>query len=182
MVHQWIADIDQLTKEFDDLLCSQDDAVFFWKPDHNLWTIAQILDHLILTNESYFPLLNDIRENLDTKSIIKDSHELLKNRAFLIEASNPNRKTKLKTAPIWTPRNFSMEHDSPNLDAFKAHQKRLIRNITASEDLISNDTVIHSPANHDIYYTVKTAFDVIVLHERRHLEQIKENLKHLNVV
>jgi hypothetical protein len=37
--------------------------------------------------------------------------------------------------------------------------------------------VISSPANKNIVYKLETAFDIIVSHEQRHLEQAKEILQ-----
>jgi hypothetical protein len=41
---------------------------------------------------------------------------------------------------------------------------------------LEKGTVISSPANKYIVYKLETAFDIIVAHEERHLEQAKEVL------
>jgi hypothetical protein len=42
---------------------------------------------------------------------------------------------------------------------------------------VENGTIISSPANKNIEYKLETAFDIIVAHEKRHLEQAREVLK-----
>jgi hypothetical protein len=45
---------------------------------------------------------------------------------------------------------------------------------------LNGKTVIASPASKMIVYTLDTAFDIIVTHERRHLEQAREVLRQLD--
>ena len=62
------------------------------------------------------------------------------------------------------------------LDQFTQHQTTLKKEIETAADLIKKEVVIASPANKNIVYKLSTAFDVIVTHELRHLEQAKEVL------
>jgi hypothetical protein len=43
-------------------------------------------------------------------------------------------------------------------------------------EFVERDVVISSPANRNIVYKLKTAFDIIMSHEQRHFEQAKEVL------
>jgi hypothetical protein len=49
-----------------------------------------------------------------------------------------------------------------------------------SQDLVDKGTIISSPANKIIVYKLEIAFDIIVAHEKRHLEQAREVLQILN--
>ena len=42
---------------------------------------------------------------------------------------------------------------------------------------LANGVVISSPANKNIVYKLEVAFDIIVSHEQRHLEQAREVLQ-----
>ncbi|MDZ7650490.1 MAG: hypothetical protein U5K54_26955 [Cytophagales bacterium] len=57
---------------------------------------------------------------------------------------------------------------------FEKHQDELKKLIESSQDLIEKNVVISSPANKMIVYKLETAFDIMVAHEKRHLEQAKE--------
>lgn len=78
----------------------------------------------------------------------------------------------MKTFPIWEPAISLIRGDI--LDQFEKHQQALKHLITSSEDLMENGTVISSPANRMIVYKLETAFDIMVAHEKRHLEQARE--------
>ena len=62
------------------------------------------------------------------------------------------------------------------LEKFSKHQAKLKLEIELTEELIETGAVISSPANKNIVYKLQTAFDIIVTHEERHLEQAKEVL------
>ena len=65
------------------------------------------------------------------------------------------------------------------IDRFATHQQELIKWMKRSEPFIMKDIIIHSPANKIIVYKLEKAFDLIVTHERRHLNQAKELLSQI---
>ena len=85
----------------------------------------------------------------------------------------------MKTFPIWEPDLSQVKGDI--LQSFKNHQNELKHQIETSNELIEKGTIISSPANRNIVYKLETAFDIIVAHERRHLEQASEILNNLNI-
>ncbi len=93
---------------------------------------------------------------------------------LILKAVEPSRKKKTKTFSIWEPSESNISDDI--LAQFSNHQKELKREILAAKDLVKQGAVISSPANKNIVYKLETAFDVIVTHEQRHLEQAKEVL------
>lgn len=92
-----------------------------------------------------------------------------------LNAVEPVRKKKMKTFPIWEPTASQVTDDI--LGQFEKHQTELKRQIETAKDLIEKGTIISSPANKNIVYKLETAFDIIVSHEQRHLEQAKEVLQ-----
>lgn len=78
----------------------------------------------------------------------------------------------MKTFPVWEPSGFMA--DERLVEAFKNHQEVLKKHIDASQEFIEKGIVISSPANKYVVYTLEAAFDIIVSHEKRHLEQAKE--------
>ena len=59
---------------------------------------------------------------------------------------------------------------------FKDHQQILKQEIESCSELVSESVVIVSPANKNVIYRLETAFDIMITHEFRHLEQAKEVL------
>ena len=67
--------------------------------------------------------------------------------------------------------------DENILDRFNSHQEKFKEEIRKSADLIDKQVVISSPANKWIVYKLETAFDIIILHEKRHLKQTQAILE-----
>jgi hypothetical protein len=60
------------------------------------------------------------------------------------------------------------------MDRFAEHQREFIKRMKQLEPLIEKNVTIHSPAGKMIVYKLEKAFDIIVSHERRHLNQARE--------
>lgn len=57
-------------------------------------------------------------------------------------------------------------------------QQILFRHLMENcRELLDQGIVISSPANKNIVYKLETAFDIIILHERRHFEQARKLLQ-----
>jgi hypothetical protein len=170
---RWSSDLDEITRafklEFDTL--SGDELN--WKPNASTWSIAQIVQHLIVVNETYYPVLEQIRNN--TYYTPRFGQIGFVNRFFgklILSYVQPEQKRKLKTLPIWEPELSAIRSDIIN--QFEKHQQELKQVIRNSEDLIARNTVISSPANRMLVYKLETAFDIMVAHEKRHFKQAQE--------
>jgi hypothetical protein len=169
----WIEALSQITDEFENSFGNLNKQKLNWKPNAGVWSIAQIIEHLIVTNQSYLDLLEKIKSG---------KHQLPFHARFnfvtslfgklLLNAVNPNKKRKLKTFKIWEPEQSEVSNDI--VFKFVEQQKKLQEAIKESTELISNGCVISSPANKNIVYKLETAFDIIIAHEQRHLNQAKE--------
>ncbi len=170
---RWTIELDQVTKAFNDEFKALTETEINWRPNAEQWSVAQNIHHLIVVNETYYPTLQKIRNNsydfpwLGRIAIITKFFG-----KTVLAAVQPDRRKKLKTFPLWEPSvsNF----DSDILLRFQKHQDELKQLIESSHDLIEKNTVISSPANKMIVYKLETAFDIMVAHEKRHLEQARE--------
>lgn len=172
---KWKKDIDQITHTFTKEFGHLSEEQLNWKPDAGTWSIAQNIDHLITINSTYFPLIENVRKNNYTLPWFGKYNFI--SRFFgsiILNSVNPDRRKKMKTFSIWEPSQSNIKKDI--LQRFEKHQNVLKEFITNSKDLILKETVISSPANRNIIYKLSTAFDIIVAHEKRHLNQAKEVL------
>ena len=172
---KWTRKIDEITsafkKEFGHLSVKR----LNWKPNAQTWSIAQNMDHLIVINESYRPILKQVRENKHKLPWIAKLDFIVNFLGkTLLKAVHPDRRRKTKTFSIWEPSATDLGADI--IDKFEKHQTELKKLIEASMDLVEKGTIISSPANRNIVYKLETAFDIIVTHEQRHFEQAKESL------
>jgi hypothetical protein len=169
----WVNQLDQLTEAVISnfgLLRHED---LYFKPDANRWSIAENLAHLIVVNKTYFPVIEQIRNNTYKVPFIGKIPFLPKLfGSVLIEYVKPEKEeAKVKTFPIWEPANFKEEGSI--LELFEKHQQALRNLRIENEDLIQRKQIIASPANNNIVYSLEDAFDVILLHEQRHFIQSK---------
>ena len=175
---KWTTKIDQITNDFQKTFGMLTINQLNWKPNEQTWSIAQNMDHLIVINESYKPVIASIRQGTYKLPFIGKIGFMVN---FLgrtvLGAVTPDRRKKMKTFPIWEPTKGRLKPDI--LDRFVKHQTELKTLISDSKDLLENGVVISSPANKNIVYKLETAFDIIVTHETRHLEQAKEILPFL---
>jgi hypothetical protein len=147
-----------------------------WKPNSNSWSIAQNLDHLIVVNETYYPVLASLKAGTyRTPFIAKIGFMVSFLGKTVLNAVQPDRKKKMKTFSIWEPTSSNVIDDI--LNRFQNHQNELIQRIEGAKELVGKGVVISSPANKNIVYKLETTFDIIVSHEQRHLEQAKEILQ-----
>lgn len=101
-----------------------------WKPSAKSWSVGQCFEHLIVTNELYFPNIQKViggehRNNFFSK--IPFSVDLI---AVLMKNSlNPEQKRKMKTFKIFEPAASSISETI--FEDFAENQKRLIAMIKA---------------------------------------------------
>ena len=170
--------IDHITKQFQSSFGSLNTGQLNWKPNPKTWSIAQNIDHLIVINNTYLPVLDALRNGtLRLPFTARIGFLVSFFGKMILKASGPDRRRRIKTFPIWEP--AVSEIPKGILDRFEEHQQALKALITNAQDLIDQGAVIHSPANKNIVYKLEKAFEIIVAHELRHLEQAKEVLKQI---
>ena len=169
----WIEKIDHISEAFSTLCSNLETSEINLKADDDEWSIAQIMEHLILTNSSYFPIFEDLKEGSYSAGLLSRLQwwpNFL--GRFILKSVQPSNTKRIKTFPIWTP---SKEPITDILNRFIQHQEILKLEIMQLEPYLEG-AIIHSPANKHIVYPLRTALDIIVTHEERHLQQVKEIL------
>lgn len=176
MIEQWHSRIDKTTAEVSRRFGSLSPEQLNLKPSPDTWSIAQNLDHLIVINSSYVPVIQAIRDNsLSLPFVAKWGFWAKFCAKMVLKSVNPERQKKMDTFPIWEPSPVVLPDNIIQL--FTDHQEALKNLISESKDLISAGQVISSPANKNIVYSLENAFEIIVTHEERHLNQATEVLE-----
>lgn len=126
-----------------------------------------------MVNETYYPVLASLKDGAyQTPFIAKIDFIVSFLGKAVLKAVQPDRQKKMKTFPIWEPSKSNVIDDI--LKRFEAHQNVLKQKIETAKELAETGIVISSPANRNIVYKLETAFEIMVAHEQRHLEQAKE--------
>ncbi len=171
-IESWLKSIDEVTNEFKNKFGHLTDDKLNFKPHPKTWSIAQNINHLIVTNSSYFPIIDKIRSG-NYKTGWLSQFNFINNffGNLILGSVKADRKRKMKTFPVWEPGSSNLENI---LGKFENHQNDLKKLIIDSEDLLKKGQIVASPANNNITYKLEHAFDIMVNHELRHLEQAKE--------
>lgn len=173
--NRWAPKIDEITAAFSAAFGHLSPEQLQQQPSPGGWSIAQNIEHLIVINESYFPIIRELQAGTYRTHWLGKLNFMVKWLGnFILQSVQAYRKQKIKTLPMWEPKGETKGTDI--LGRFAQHQETLKDMIAQCETLIQKGTVISSPANRHIVYTLEQAFDILVTHEERHLEQAKEVL------
>jgi hypothetical protein len=172
---KWTNKIDETTNNFKSMFGQLTYEQLNWKPNEQTWSIGQNIDHLIVINATYYPVIKAAKEGAYKLPFMGKIGFMVN---FLgktvLNAVQPDRKKKMKTFPIWEPTQSNVTSDI--LTRFDLHQAELKHMVAGCSDLLDKGTIISSPANKNIVYKLEMAFDIITTHEQRHFEQAKEIL------
>ena len=175
----WKAQLETSTKEFIKNFGELTAEELHWKPNPSTWSIAENMVHLIQFNSSYFSQIEALQKgNYKIPFTGKFGGIVSYSGKTILKSVQPDRKKKIKTLSLWEP-THSKTSDAL-LELFEAHQIELQQVMDTCEHLLEKGAVISSPANKYIVYTLETAFEIIVAHEKRHLEQAKEILQSIH--
>lgn len=142
-----------------------------WKPGEKSWSIAQCLDHLILTNEQFFPeferLASGERKNTFWQNISPFTGFFGR---FLIKAvSEDSKKAKAPSKSIVPPSDLPVDI----VGKFEQNIAEVSSMIEAVASADRQKTVVGSPFLSLMTYRLDDAYTVLVEHTKRHIRQAK---------
>ena len=169
-IEQWYYRIDTVTSKFQTTFGNWEESQLNHRPSGGGWSVAEILQHLIILNSSYFPLIEKLHAGTLELPWTARFPSITKRFGKMIYKSVlPETKRKAKTMSVWEP--HRSEIPPGILDRFVSHQQKLKETIASSESLVRQHAIISSPANRFIVYPIDMLFDILVAHEERHLAQ-----------
>lgn len=173
---EWVSELPQITREYREAFGGLSEAQLNWKHGADRWSVGQGIDHVITTNTAYFPIF------AGTKAGTYQPHfnarfGFLANLfgKMILSSVQPEATCKNKTFPPFEPSQSTIPGDI--VARFAAHQAQLAREIEGARGFL--DRVVSSPANRMVVLRVDRVFDIMVAHERRHLQQAKGVLARL---
>lgn len=139
------------------------------KPQANTWSIGQQLDHLIVINSTYFPTFGALlagKHKISWLAKLPFYAGFMGN--FILKSVQPENPKKINTFPIWEPSSSNIPGNI--VEKFVEHQAELSGYLEQLSNLMEEAPIIASPANSNILYTLPKAIEIIVTHEKRHIE------------
>jgi hypothetical protein len=143
-----------------------------WKPSDNQWSIGQCLDHIIVSNETYYPQLEKIISGKWKNSLWQNMPYLHKMWGkILIKTVSPDTNKKVNTSRVFYPASSGIPRTI--IKEFISHNKSLVEFMVRSSQANHDKIVITSPVSGFITYSLRDTFTILTLHEERHLQQAK---------
>lgn len=165
----WIADGKAVNQQAARMFGSLNASQLNWRADPKSWSIAQCLDHLIVSNTAYFSMFRKLIESTYEPSFWAKVSPLsgFIGRWFA-ENLGPVVKTKMNAPPAFRPAQSSIR---PNIVSdFINHNDQLLGMI-AKLERVPMDTILTSPAMGLITYSLEHCIQLLIRHEQRHLQQ-----------
>jgi hypothetical protein len=142
-----------------------------WKPSADRWSVAQCFDHLLTSNQGYFPVIDDVFAG--KKRTFWERMPVLPGLAgkLLIKSMEPTSTRKVKAPKRFQPAQSDIS--ASIINDFVGQQGKLVEKMKASEHLDLERIVITSPVTAAITYSLMDVYRLIVVHEQRHFHQAK---------
>lgn len=145
------------------------------RPESESWSIAECLEHLSLSSESFLQLIGDARHQARENHIFRTGpYKMDKMGRLLNWTMRPPARIKVRTSEKFQP-NPILVHEEV-LPRFLSLQERLKAEIAAVDGIDLTKVTVHSPSAKRIKYNLFSCFVLIITHQRRHLWQA-ENAK-----
>ncbi len=142
-----------------------------WKPAEKSWSIAQCLDHLILTNEQFYREFDKLAAG-GRKNTFWQNYSPLTGffGRFLIKAvTEDSKKAKAPSKSIVPPSDLP----SDIVEKFEKNIAGVIEKIEACAKADRVKTVVSSPFLAVMTYKLDDAYTVLVEHAKRHIRQAR---------
>lgn len=165
----------QRGNEAKDKVCSAFSHISFaqlnWKPSAEEWSIAECLEHLLISDWYYFPVLKKITTGVYTMSFWEKYSpfsawcgHILKTY-WMQEQVSKKRKAPEKLQPT------NSEKEVGFIDTYLKSLDRFLEYISHCRPVDLDTTIITSPTIRLVTYSLRDALCFLVQHEHRHINQ-----------
>lgn len=150
-----------------------------WKPNDSEWSVGQCLDHLIVTNSSYFPQIDQVLVGNKRAAVMERMPWLpsLYGR-LMIKMVGPNAGRSVPAPRVFWPTQSDV--NTQIVAQFVEMQEAMQRRMASCANLPVDAIIITSPASSFVVYSVLDAFRIITVHEQNHFNQLMRLIQHPN--
>ncbi len=140
-----------------------------WQPAENAWSVGQCFEHLIKTNEQFYPEFEKIAAGTRKNTFWENLSPFtgMAGRFLVNAVSTDSKKAKAPSKKI-VPAS-SVEADI--IEQFARHVEDISQKIEACAQADRRKTVVTSPFLVVFTYTLEDAYTVLVEHSKRHFRQ-----------
>ena len=146
-----------------------------WRPNPSEWSVMQCISHLDKTTRAYVPAIDEALRRAPTLSQPIDEVKVgFLSRFFLSKMAEP-QSMKGKAPKIIQPE-FSAPKAS-TWQSFEDSQSSMAGLMRTALDVDVNSVRIHNPFIPVARFTAGVAFIVVIVHQRRHIAQMRRILE-----
>ncbi len=148
-----------------------------WKASPGSWSIAQCLDHLIVSDSSYFSILKKVVVGT-YKMNFWERHSPFSAICGRILKDQLQEKVKRK---LKTPKRFQPSESELKMEVIERYHQNFdgfLELISDCKKIDIDKTIITSPAIRIVTYSLRDALYFLIQHEHRHINQairVKKN-------
>lgn len=144
-----------------------------WKPAAESWSVGQCLDHLVKSNEEFYPELDKLAAGTRKNTFWQSWSPLSGIAGGFLVATLKKDGQKVKTNEKMTPPS-GISGDI--VERFGKHQSELIEKLRASSSTEWRKVVLTSPFVKIMTYRMDVGLEAVIEHEKRHVRQAKRVL------
>jgi len=141
-----------------------------WRPAADSWSIAQCLDHLIKSNEEFYPELDGLAAGTRKNNLWQSWSPLSSIAGSFLVATLKKDGSKVKTNQKMTP---PSEIGADIIERFSRHQAEFTSKIRSASDADWRKVVLTSPFVKIMTYRMDVGLEALIEHEKRHMRQAK---------
>ena len=142
-----------------------------WKATENSWSVAQCFEHIIKTNEEFFPEFEKLASGERKNSFFERFSPFsgFFGRFLINAVTEDSKKAKAPSKKVVPP----SELGGDIIDRFGLHIDDVNRKVESCAGVDRKKTVVTSPFLGVFTYSLEDAYTVLVEHSRRHFRQAK---------
>lgn len=141
-----------------------------WKPSEEAWSIGQCLEHLVISDTTYFHDFKKIAEHTYEMSRWQKGSPLSNffGRMLLSQVGERPRK-KFQAPRIFRPPERTV--DPGIFDRYSKHIDTLVEYMALCREMDLDKILLRSPVSAVVTYSLRHAFQLLVQHLQRHILQ-----------
>jgi hypothetical protein len=142
-----------------------------WKPSEKGWSVGQCLNHLILTNEQFYPEMDKLATGTRKNSFFENYSPFsgMFGRFLIKAVTEGSRPASAPSKKIVPPSDIPADI----VEKYCEHKAEMIEKIGKTGDVDWQKTIVTSPFLAVFTYSLGDAYVVLVEHSKRHINQAK---------
>jgi hypothetical protein len=170
---QLITEVDSAAARAAALVAGMDDAALRRRPSSGGWSVAENVQHLILTAGAMLPLAESAVAALERdRPPARGEAGLGFLGWMLFKSLEPPSRMKIKTTKPFEP--IDVKDALTLVDRLRVNDEKLKALISRATGLDTTRVKVTSPFNDKVKYNLYAAFRIMLSHTRRHLWQAEQ--------